>query len=253
MTSPLRMTLRCLAALLPLVLQATALAQGGPPMVTDDPDTPGDGHWEINLATITSRSAVRTEVIAPDADINYGVGEHLQLKVDVPWNFARDAGAPWKSGLGTAAAGVKWRFLDEDQAGFSLSTYPQVLSNWVASSRSRGVTLENRQVFLPIEGSFRLGDWHIDGEFGRAYISDDDDEWDRGVILAHDLGDRGEAMVEVHDSRSGEGRRRLFNVGMRWHLTSTLTALAAIGREAPTATPDRQQALVYLGVQWTRE
>jgi hypothetical protein len=26
----------------------TAHAQDGPPMITDDPGTPGDGHWEIN-------------------------------------------------------------------------------------------------------------------------------------------------------------------------------------------------------------
>ena len=36
-------------------MQATALiiaalAQGGPPFLTDDPGTPGDGRWEINLA-----------------------------------------------------------------------------------------------------------------------------------------------------------------------------------------------------------
>ena len=27
-----------------------ALGQGGPPMITDDPGTPGNGKWEINLA-----------------------------------------------------------------------------------------------------------------------------------------------------------------------------------------------------------
>jgi len=49
-----------------------AWAQGGPPMVTDDPDTPGNGNWEINLATSGSHSSGRWEIAAPDADINYG-------------------------------------------------------------------------------------------------------------------------------------------------------------------------------------
>ena len=46
-----------------LFLPVRALAQGGPPMITDDPDTPGPGYREINLAglkakTIRSRSTV---------------------------------------------------------------------------------------------------------------------------------------------------------------------------------------------------
>ena len=43
-------------------------------MVSDDPETPGKGHWEINLASIGARSALRWEVTAPDADLNYGWG-----------------------------------------------------------------------------------------------------------------------------------------------------------------------------------
>jgi hypothetical protein len=31
---------------------AAAWAQGGPPLMTDDPDTPGPGYWEINVATL---------------------------------------------------------------------------------------------------------------------------------------------------------------------------------------------------------
>ncbi len=31
-------------------------AHAGPPMVTDDPDTPGDGHWEINMAAAGGRN-----------------------------------------------------------------------------------------------------------------------------------------------------------------------------------------------------
>jgi hypothetical protein len=41
------------------------LAQGGPPLVTDDPDTPGDGRWEINLATIATHSTGRWSLAAP--------------------------------------------------------------------------------------------------------------------------------------------------------------------------------------------
>jgi hypothetical protein len=55
----------------------SALAQGGPPMVTDDPGTPGDGHWEINLGATATRTPGRWEVAAPDADVNYGCGDRV--------------------------------------------------------------------------------------------------------------------------------------------------------------------------------
>src|SRR5207253_1044200 len=43
----------CAVAVALLILRPiSAAAQGGPPMQTDDPDTPGPGYWEINLATL---------------------------------------------------------------------------------------------------------------------------------------------------------------------------------------------------------
>src|SRR5690348_6718642 len=36
------------------------LAQAGPPLLTDDPETPGNRHWEINLAwTVSQRENAR--------------------------------------------------------------------------------------------------------------------------------------------------------------------------------------------------
>jgi len=92
--------------LLPLLLAAAvgmpqaSRAQGGPPLVTDDPDTPPDGHWEINLATIGVRSTGEEQLSLPDADINYGWSDHIQLKIDTPWLLSRADGEPAKSGLG---------------------------------------------------------------------------------------------------------------------------------------------------------
>jgi hypothetical protein len=38
------------ALLICIVAGREVLAQGGPPMITDDPGTPGNGHFEINIA-----------------------------------------------------------------------------------------------------------------------------------------------------------------------------------------------------------
>src|SRR5580692_4506949 len=57
-----------------------AHAQGGPPMITDDSGTPGDGQWEINVAYQDDRTALARERSFPHVDLNYGWGDHIQLK-----------------------------------------------------------------------------------------------------------------------------------------------------------------------------
>ena len=55
------------------------LAQGGPPMITDDPGTPGNGHWENNLAIAFEHRPNEWSIDAPAIDLNYGWGDHIQL------------------------------------------------------------------------------------------------------------------------------------------------------------------------------
>ncbi len=48
-------------------------------MITDDPGTPGNGKWEINLAVMFEHRPNETSYDAPAIDLNYGIGEHIQL------------------------------------------------------------------------------------------------------------------------------------------------------------------------------
>ena len=56
-----------------------AFGQGGPPMITDDPGTPGNGKWENNLAIIIGHRPNETSIDLPEIDLNYGVGDQIQL------------------------------------------------------------------------------------------------------------------------------------------------------------------------------
>ena len=74
----------CIAAW--ILLSATALfAQGGPPLITDDPGTPENGHWENNFALTLDNTPASQSYETPIADINYGLGGHEQLKIELPW------------------------------------------------------------------------------------------------------------------------------------------------------------------------
>ena len=53
------------------VSPATTWAQGGPPLITDDPDTPGPRHWEINFASVIESSTLHRQIEAPLVVLNY--------------------------------------------------------------------------------------------------------------------------------------------------------------------------------------
>src|SRR6266536_6038497 len=112
-----------LAALAALVLSPSVLrAQGGPPLVTDDPDTPGPRHWEINVSLFRRETKEDRTTEAPWLDVNYGVGRRIQLKVETPWLRREDRSV--ERGLGDTTAGVKWRFRGEEGRTIAWSVYP---------------------------------------------------------------------------------------------------------------------------------
>jgi len=67
-----------------------AHAQGGPPFITDDPGTPGNKHWEINFGWIADHNPGNATYQTPDIDMNYGWGDRIQLKYELPMAVATD-------------------------------------------------------------------------------------------------------------------------------------------------------------------
>jgi hypothetical protein len=106
-----------------LLFAASAWGQGGPPFKTDDPETPGNKHWEINFGFIGDRNPAAGEYQVPDFDINYGLGDRIQLKYEIPIAIQElrplpasggDAAVPGQvsGGLGESLLGIKWRFYE---------------------------------------------------------------------------------------------------------------------------------------------
>ncbi len=237
---------------------ASAWAVGGAPLETDDPDTPGDGHWEINLATIGQHTSHGETVSFLDADINYGLGDFIQLKADLPWTFTQQPGQGWKSGPGFANYGVKWRFIDEGDAGFSVSTYPQYAHSITTTSINRGIAPSGGQFFLPIEVSGKVGEFELDGEIGRNFVQNSPNQWEAGFVAGHECSKDVACLFELHETytegagSAGGSTQTLLNVGMSRQLTKSLALLAAAGREFGKRTSDQLQSLFYLGIQITR-
>ena len=220
--------------------------------MTDDPETPGASRWEINLATIASHTIGRWDASLLDADINYGWGDHVQLKAEVPFTEVHDSHGGWKGGLGTSELGVKWRFIDRQEAGFAMSTYPQYSSGWSSYSRRRGIADNGHAFFLPVEAATEVRGFGLDAEAGRNFVTGGASEWVFGAIVAHACREGLECMLELRERISPHDQQVLINLGAHWRLSESLSLLVAAGREFGPATVDQYRMLAYVGLQVLR-
>jgi hypothetical protein len=225
-------------------------AQGGPPLETDDPGTPGNGHLELNLELEAERGAGGTEYDAPNLDINYGVGDRLQLKIEVPWRVVTAGSDRARSGLGNAMLGIKWRFLESDSGRVALSTYPQVTLPGSSGAAGTGVADPSTTVLLPVELAWRVGTLGFDAELG-VRRSREESELVYGLAVAGSALASLELLGECNGTREGNGSGAglLCGIGVRWELDQRLTVLGAL--EAGVAGPadSRPDRRVDAGVQ----
>src|SRR5262245_10094278 len=115
----MRCGVACVLVMIGLSSARAARAQGGPPLETDDPGTPGPAHIELNVSAEAEREAGGTVYDAPRLDANLGVGTRLQLKLEVPWRVATTSAKPTQTGVGNVVLGIKWRFAEEKSLAVS--------------------------------------------------------------------------------------------------------------------------------------
>jgi len=226
---------RCIAGLAFLLsaFSAFAFSQAGPPFRTDDPETPGNKHWEINFGWVGDRNPGSGAYQVPDFDINYGLGDRIQLKYELP--IAIEEIRPQSAttqrgqvvgGIGESLLGVKIRFYEhhpgdpwfgrnppskstpaadgseEPVVNFSVGTYPQLSLNNPTSSVRRGVVANGPDFLLPLESNARLGPIRLDGEVGYHFGNHAlPQSWIRGLIAGHEFTDRTEAYLEIYDEQ----------------------------------------------------
>jgi hypothetical protein len=206
-----------------LATAALGRAQGGPPFLTDDPGTPGNKQWEINVGWLgthtplpsplqSSSSGYQQGVSAyqlPDLDINYGLGDRIQLKYELPLAVSTDGTNTTSAGVGQSLPGIKWRFLEHHTPGepksdenltFAMSVYPMVSFNNSRSASERGIVPGGPSYWLPIEIAGKFGWLDYDAEVGHWWGNHAVPErWGRGLILGHEFNSRFELYAEVYD------------------------------------------------------
>jgi hypothetical protein len=228
-----------------------AFGQGGPPMITDDPGTPGNGKWENNLAIAFEHRPNETSIDLPAIDLNYGVGEHIQLTLQTAPVLLKRSGHGLIGGLGRTETALKWRFVDEERSGFDMSMFPRVIFNVVQSSVPRGLAEDGTRFQIPFQAAKTFGRWHADAEFGPRSSTIGRSEWLYGVIAGYDVAKPTMLMAELHGtSRMNFDRDVLtLNFGIRQTLTERCIFIGSLGHEVHTPDSDPLAFIGYIGVQ----
>ena len=219
-------------------------------MITDDPGTPGNGKWEINLATEFEHRPSETLYDLPEIDLNYGVGDHVQLTLQTaPVLLKRSEHGPI-GGLGGTEAAVKWRFLDEESSGFDVSMFPRVIFSVLQSSVRRGLAEDGTRFQIPFQVAKSFGKIHGDFEIGPLTSTVGHSEWLYGVVGGIDATRTTTLLAELSGTSQTnfQGDTLIANFGVRHEFTKTRFLIASLGYELRSA--DQPRALIgYFGVQ----
>ena len=239
-------------ALLVSCASASTFAQGGPPFYTNDPGTPGNMNWEINVGYMPFLYSNQSVSHVPDLDINFGIGDRIQLTYETAWLRVQNPESVTKFGMNQSNPGVKWRFYDAGEGGWSISIFPQFFLNNPNHAVQRGITSPNSSFLLPAEFSKKFGPVSVDFEFGYQFVHKGPDQWLTGVVVGHDLTPKLELDAEFY--LQGVFNPSLYqptlDIGARYKLHRPVILLLMAGRAAEATRPNQAYFVGYFGVQF---
>ena len=177
----------------------------------------------------------------PDLDLNFGLGDRIQLTFEVGWVRLAARPEPPRYGVGQDVFGVKWRFYDDDQQGLAISMFPQAAIN--NPTRWSVEPEENASLTLPIQISKRLGPVSVDGEFGYRVMHAGPNGWLVGVVAGHEktIGHKKPKILEfdvefyASGDLTGQVLRKTIDGGVRYKFRPPVIVLAMAGRGLRTA------------------
>lgn len=197
--------LRILPALAGLAFLYASPVLAGPPYQTDDPEPTELGHWEIyNFVEFDGRGK---EVGGETGlDLNYGGAKGLQLTATLPAAFSHASETGWRGGRGDVEIGAKYRFINDEKAGWQAAIFPRVIlptsMSGLGGKRARYLFPLWMQKDLGKTSVFCGGGYEVNPGNGNR------DFWEAGIAATHDFSDKLQLGTELswHSADTAGGR-----------------------------------------------
>ena len=94
------------------------------PLVSDDTGTQGDGNWQFESnGEVTAKQPDTGRQTLWNSTLTRGVGEALDLYVNVPYTNLQHRSDSAGSGMGDVEAGAKWRLFDDGALSIGIKPY----------------------------------------------------------------------------------------------------------------------------------
>lgn len=238
-------------ALFFFLVSGSAFAQGGPPYYTNDPGTPGHLNWEINLAYMPFLYSDQSVSHTPDLDINFGVGDRIQLTFENAWLRVHNPKSTTEYGLGQSNPGVKWRFYDAGESGLSISMFPQAFLNNPNHAVRRGITPVSESFELPFEFSKKIGPVDVDYEIGYEFVHRGPDAWLTGLVIGHEFTPKLEIDMELYSQGTFHPSeyQPTIDFGGRYKIHRPVIFLFMAGRSLEHSRSNQSYFQGYFGIQ----
>jgi len=228
-------------------------AQGGPPYYTTDPGTPGPNSWEINFGYMPFLYNGSSIAHIPDADINYGIGDRIQLTLETALLRGTIGNTAPNYGPNQDQWGVKWRFLDNESSNFAVSVFPQFSVNtpFVRSSQ-HGLTPPGPSLLLPMEFTKKVGPVDVNWEVGFNNVWKGPNGWIGGLVIGRDVTKALEIDSEFYNlgtfGRGGD--QNVFDFGLRYKIRPPFILLLMAGRSLRAGDATQPSFVGYFGMQF---
>src|SRR5579863_6824992 len=238
------------AAIAALRLTGVVNAQAGPPYLTNDPGTPGNANLELNFGIMPVVSRGEAAYQIPQFDLNYGLGERVQLTYEVPYVIHTGGGATtggWSNGL----TGIKWRFYDEGDQGWQVATFPQFETGVGMLGQQRGIGSPGPRLLLPFEASRKVGPIDLDVEAGYWFPRHGAARGERilGLVVGREFTPRLELDAELYDDHAIDAppQGTTWDVGGRYKLSRSFIALFMAGSTLSGESSGEPQFFSFVG------
>ena len=250
------MPLRALLLIVVLLGCRAAFALS-PPLITDDPETPGPDGWEINIASSIEQTRGATAIEAPLIDINYGFGKNDQLKVEFAVDSIDETDQENHWGISDLLVGYKYRFLEEDEGiGWQVSFYPQVACP--TGNADLGIGEGSTQLEIPFQFGkhFCNEKLYVNPEIGYNIVFEDDNRnsWKFGLAAEVKAGEKLELMGEVGAfvfPQNSEPDDPFFNFGFEYIINKHIALLGSAGRSFRPRSDGTPDLIALFGFEFT--